>query len=274
MDASDDSNGDGAFRLALLYGARGAAPAASVENPCVGPEAGSAALPRSRVGPAADLYVEHRGPGATAAPTSTPAVAAPSCTPPTTSAPAAAGRWSCAGASTNAPGCRANQAIYRVGGGRRGLPDRRQLHFSNVGYEWGGSYWKVHDPLSMEIWSLNDQRHARRSSSARAQGLLLLPRPRADAAGMRRSPSHRGLSRLQPGPRPAAAHARHLGRLVGHLPRRLRPPVDQRRRPARLLRLRDAGRPAEPALRVERAQQPLGSDHPPPLPRRPPALLS
>ena len=71
---------------------------------------------------------------------------------------------------------RANQAIYRVGGGVEVFRTDVQLHFYNVGAYWGGSYWKVHDPLSMEIWSLDERRAAagtrprpgRRSSTASA----------------------------------------------------------------------------------------------------------
>ncbi len=53
---------------------------------------------------------------------------------------------------------RANQAIYRVGGGVEIFRTDAELHFYNVGYEFGGSYWKVHDPLSMEIGSLDEGR--------------------------------------------------------------------------------------------------------------------
>ena len=53
---------------------------------------------------------------------------------------------------------RANQAIYRVGGGVEVFRTEVQLHFYDVGAYWGGSYWKVHNPLSMEIWSLDDDR--------------------------------------------------------------------------------------------------------------------
>ena len=65
-----------------------------------------------------------------------------------------------------------------------------------------------------------------------------------------------GLPRLQPGSLPRARHPRHLGRLVGHLPRRLRQAVGQRRRPARLLRLRDEGRPRGSPLESNEATTP------------------
>ena len=74
---------------------------------------------------------------------------------------------------------RANQAIYRVGGGVEVFRTEMRFHFYDVGYEWGGSYWKVHDPLSMEIWSLDERRQPRPAGAQGPEGLLLLPRPRA-----------------------------------------------------------------------------------------------
>jgi len=53
---------------------------------------------------------------------------------------------------------RANQAIYRAGGGVEVFRTEAKLHFYGVGHEYGGSYWKVEDPLSMEIWSLGERR--------------------------------------------------------------------------------------------------------------------
>jgi hypothetical protein len=118
-------------------------------NPCAGPGAGELLCPDLRVGPAADLYVE-RG-----------------------------GRYGYGGGALLHAGndirsrgrgpielrgrryernwMHANQAIYRVGGGVEVFPTDARLHFLSVGYRWGGSYWKVEDPLSMEIWSLDEQ---------------------------------------------------------------------------------------------------------------------
>jgi Lysyl oxidase len=129
-----------------------AAPAgAALDNPCTGPEAGELLCPDLRVGPAADLYVERQG-----------------------------GRYGYGGGALLHAGndirsrgrgpmelrgrrykrnwMRANQAIHRVGGGVEIFRTDARLHFYSVGYEWGGSYWKVEDPLSMEIWSLDDRR--------------------------------------------------------------------------------------------------------------------
>ena len=141
--------------LGALAGAAGGAPGpggASPEdgNPCTGPGSGELLCPDLRVGPAADLYLE-RG-----------------------------GRYGYGGGALLHAGndirsrghgpmelrgrrykrnwMRANQAIYRVGGGVEVFRTEARLHFYSVGYEWGGSYWKVEDPLSMEIWSLDDRR--------------------------------------------------------------------------------------------------------------------
>jgi len=123
---------------------------AAVDNPCEGPGSGELLCPDLRVGPAADLYVERQG-GAYGY---------------------GGGALLHAGNDIRSRGrgpmelrgrryernwMRANQAIYRVGGGVEIFRTEAKLHFYSVGYEWGGSYWKVHDPLSMEIWSLDER---------------------------------------------------------------------------------------------------------------------
>jgi Lysyl oxidase len=139
----------GAF-AAVAGGASPADPAAD-GNPCTGPGTGELLCPDLRVGPAADLFPARAG-----------------------------GRYGYGGGVRLYAGndirsrgrgpmelrgrrykrnwMRANQAIYRVGGGVKIFRTEARLHFYSVGYEFGGSYWKVHDPLSMEIWSLDDQR--------------------------------------------------------------------------------------------------------------------
>ena len=87
-----------------------------------------------------------------------------------------------------------------------------------------------------------------------------------------RSPRGPRLPGLQHQPRRSAAHARHLGGLVGRLPARLPRAVDRRDRPARLLRLRAHGRSAQPPLRVERGQQRRAGDRPAAVPLGPSAL--
>jgi hypothetical protein len=129
----------------------GVAPPIRPENPCVGPEARELLCPDLKVGPPFDLYVEQAG-----------------------------GRYGYGGGTLLHAGndirsrgrgpmelrgrrykrnwMRANQAIYKVGGGVEIFRTDARLHFFSVGYAWGGSYWKVEDPLSMEIWSLDERR--------------------------------------------------------------------------------------------------------------------
>lgn len=131
--------------------APGGAPAPSPSpNPCIGPEARQLLCPDLRVGPAEDLFVVRRGGGYGGG----------------------GGALLYAGNNIMSRGrgpmelrgrryernwMRASQAIYEAGGGVRVFHTEARLHFFSVGYEWGGSYWKVEDPLSMEIWSLDGQ---------------------------------------------------------------------------------------------------------------------
>jgi Lysyl oxidase len=131
--------------LALVAGAAGAA----AENPCEGPEAAQLLCPDFRVGPAADLYVEHRGSSGDGRTLLHSANDIRS---------RGRGPIELRGQRYKRNWMRANQAIYRVGGGASIFRTEAKLHFYNVGYQWGGSYWKMHDPLSMEIWTLDDQR--------------------------------------------------------------------------------------------------------------------
>jgi hypothetical protein len=143
--------------LALLTAAAtgapgGASPAApEADNPCQGPGSGELLCPDLRVGPAEDLFVGRKGGGYGYG----------------------GGALLYAGNDIRSRGrgpmelrgrrykrnwMRANQAIHRVGGGVEVFRTEAKLHFYSVGYEYGGSYWKVHDPLWMEIWSLDERR--------------------------------------------------------------------------------------------------------------------
>src|ERR1044072_5347734 len=118
-----------------------AATTAAVETPCEGPDAASLLCPDLRVGPAADLYVERSGGrygyGGGALLHAGSALR-----------PRGRGRMERRGRRYKRNWMKANQAIYRVGGGVEVFRTEARLHFYSVGYEWGGSYWKVHDPLS------------------------------------------------------------------------------------------------------------------------------
>lgn len=157
--------------------------AAAAENPCEGPAAAELLCPDLRVGPAADLYLEHSGGGYGYG----------------------GGALLHAGNDIRSRGrgpmelrglrykrnwMRANQAIYRVGGGVSIFHTEAKLHFYSVGYEWGGSYWKVHDPLSMEIWSLDEQRRPL-ERVRKGPKVFYCFRDLARTRPMRRSPGHR-----------------------------------------------------------------------------------
>jgi len=121
------------------------------ENPCEGPESGHLLCPDLRVGPPSDLYLEHSGGGygygGGALLHATSDVRS-----------RGRGPIELRGRRYKRHWMHANQAIYRVGGGVEIFRTDAQLHFYDVGSYWGGSYWKVHDPLSMEIWSLDEHR--------------------------------------------------------------------------------------------------------------------
>lgn len=137
-----------ALALSFLLAAAAAA-AEQAENPCEGPEARQLLCPDLRVGRAEDLFAERHGGGYGYG----------------------GGVHLYAGNNIMSRGrgpielrgrrykrnwMHANQAIYRAGGGVRILRTDARLHFFDVGYEFGGSYWKVENPLSMEIWSLDE----------------------------------------------------------------------------------------------------------------------
>ena len=151
-----------AVPAASVSGAPGGVGGAASANPCVGPGSGHLLCPDLKVGPAADLHLEHRGHGGGEG-----------------SEYYAAGRGAILHASNDIRSrgrgpmelrgrkykrnwMRANQAIYRVGGGVEVFQTEMKFHFYFVGYEWGGSYWKVHNPLSMEIWTLDKRRRPAR----------------------------------------------------------------------------------------------------------------
>ena len=162
---------------------------------------------------------------------------------------------------------RVHQRIYRKGGGHIDLPTNASLHFTDVGAYFGGSYWKVHQLAHFELWSVGRHHrllHRVRTGPKLNYCLRDLERTRPG----RRSPSHAHYPGCNQNPYQDQHHPRHLGRLVGHLPSRLRQAVDSRRRTARLLRLRHARRPQRPVLRVKRERQHLPPPRPPSLPRR------
>ena len=137
--------------VATAGGAPGGAAAPGGENPCVEPGSRELLCPDLRVGPAADLFVARHG-GGYGYGGGTRLYAGNDIRS------RGSGPMELRGHRYKRNWMRANQAIYRVGGGVEIFRTEAKLHFYDVGYEFGGSYWKVHDPLSMEIWSLDDRR--------------------------------------------------------------------------------------------------------------------
>jgi hypothetical protein len=156
---------------------------APVENPCTGPQARQLLCPDLRVGPAEDLFLARQGGGYGYG----------------------GGALLYAGNDIRSRGrgpielrgqrykrnwMRANQAIYRAGGGVEVFRTDAQLHFYSVGYEYGGSYWKVHNPLSMEIWSLDEQRRPL-ARVRKGPKVFYCFRDLVRTRTMKRSPHHR-----------------------------------------------------------------------------------
>jgi hypothetical protein len=50
---------------------------------------------------------------------------------------------------------RTRQRIYRVGRGHLDIRGGATLHFTDVGAEYGGSYWKVHQLAHFELWRID-----------------------------------------------------------------------------------------------------------------------
>ena len=120
-------------------GALLAAPPALGDNPCTGPEAASLLCPNLRIGPPADLYVEHAGPGHVLL--------------RATSDVRSRGRGpiELRGARNGWRTMRTRQRIYRAGGGHLDVASRATLRFTDVGAYFGGSYWKVHQLARFEL---------------------------------------------------------------------------------------------------------------------------
>jgi Lysyl oxidase len=176
-----------AVPAASVSGAPGGVGGSATANPCIGPGSGHLLCPDLKVGPATDLYVEHRG-----------HVGGRDYY--------AAGRGALLHASNDIRSrgrgpmelrghrykrhwMRANQAIYRAGGGVEVFRTEMRFHFYDVGYEWGGSYWKVHNPLSMEIWTLDDRRRPLRRVR-KGPKVFYCFRDLVRTKRMRRSPHH------------------------------------------------------------------------------------
>lgn len=182
-----------AVPVATVSGAEpgGVTPAAS-DNPCVGPGSGHLLCPDLKVGPAEDLYVEHRGGGGGYEPYEYYRNAHGALLHAGNDIRSRGrGPMELRGRRYKQHWMRTNQAIYKVGGGVEIFRTDAQFHFFNVGYQWGGSYWKVHNPLSMEIWSLDDRRQPLERVRKGPKVFYCFRDLVRTAPGMRRSPGSR-----------------------------------------------------------------------------------
>lgn len=130
-------------------------------NPCTGPGSGDLLCPDLMVGPAEDLYIERRGGGRghDEAGGYYRRRAAVRLHAGNDIRSRGRGPVELRGRRYKRNWMRANQAIHRAGGpGVEVFRTQIRLHYFFVGYRFGGSYWKVREPLSMEIWSLDESR--------------------------------------------------------------------------------------------------------------------
>jgi lysyl oxidase len=130
--------------LAIAATLLAATPAMSVENPCAGPEAASLLCPNLRIGPPTDLYVQPSGGRRLLRATSDVRSRG-------------RGPIELRGQRDGPRTMRANQRIYRVGGGHLDVSGGATLRFTGVGAYFGGSYWKVHQLARFELRRVGPQ---------------------------------------------------------------------------------------------------------------------
>jgi hypothetical protein len=124
--------------LALLL-ALPAAASGAVGNPCEGLQARHLRCPNLRIAKPSELYVQYAGAGHVLL--------------RATSDVESRGRgpMELRGRRDGRRSMRVNQRIYKRGGGYVTLATEATLHFTDVGANWGGSYWKVHQLARFEL---------------------------------------------------------------------------------------------------------------------------
>lgn len=162
--------------LALNAAAAGAAP---IPNPCEGPEAQQLLCPNLRIGPPSDLYVDYYGGKVRLHATSDVRSRGK-------------GPMELRGHRDGPRSMRTVQRIYKAGGGFINVRTEATLHFTDVGYYFGGSYWKVHQLARFEL--------RRATPGGAAHGPVVRTSPKLNYC-------LRDLERTRPGKRsPAAPH--------------------------------------------------------------------
>ncbi len=137
--------GLGVAVLCLATAAFGVATAGAAD-PCHGLRAKHLLCPNLRIGPPTGLYVEPAGGGRVLL--------------RATSDVRSRGRGPIElhGRRNGPHTMRVNERIYRAGGGHIDVRTDATLHFTDVGAYFGGSYWKVHELATFELWSV-DRHH-------------------------------------------------------------------------------------------------------------------
>jgi hypothetical protein len=126
-----------ALPLALFAALTVVAPALA-ENPCTGAEASTLLCPNLRIGPPTDLYIQAGGGHQLLRANSDVRSRG-------------RGPMELRGHRNGWRTMRTNQRIYRAGGGHIDVRSRATLRFTDVGYAWGGAYWKVHQLARFEL---------------------------------------------------------------------------------------------------------------------------
>ena len=129
------------FGAALLTVVAAAVPVPAVakfEDPCRGPEAHRLLCPNLRIGPPSEIYAQYAGGRVLLRATSDVRSRG-------------RGPMELRGTRNGFKSMRVNQRIYRAGGGHIDARTGAGLHFTDVGYRFGGSYWKVHGLARFEL---------------------------------------------------------------------------------------------------------------------------
>lgn len=110
-----------------------------VENPCEGKQARELLCPNLRIRPPHDMYVEEAGPGMVLLRATNDIQSR------------GRGPMELRGKRNGWRTMTVEQRIYKAGGGHIDVPSEATLRFTDVGYQFGGSYWKLHQAARFEL---------------------------------------------------------------------------------------------------------------------------
>ncbi len=115
-------------------------------DPCAGPGSGHLLCPNLRIGRPSDIYVDRGSHGRLLLRATSDVMSR------------GRGPMELRGRRNGRRSMRVNQRIYRAGGGHITVRTRATLHFTDVGADYGGYYWKVHRLARFELWSVGHRR--------------------------------------------------------------------------------------------------------------------